>query len=161
MSFAGRMSPVGPVGPVAFIDFLIEDSPIEESACSKDLQKLGDFDVFEDSASLKEFLIFRVDALDDLSPYHRELADESALESEASNFAQLLDASESESGIHYEVRSAGTGALVHTTEYDEALAAGIGERAGQRKETTCPAHKRKKKHKSNTAQPDQLRMAIS
>lgn len=64
---------------------------------------------------LKDYLIFRVDALEGC----RELSDESALETEAVRYAGLVAAADGDAGIHYEVRLAATGELVHTTEdYD-------------------------------------------
>lgn len=70
----------------------------------------------DDPENLGDFLIFRVDVLDGGSPYHRELADQSALESGASSYADLMAACEREPGIYYEVRSAATGGLIHTTQ---------------------------------------------
>lgn len=66
----------------------------------------------DESLCLKDYLIFLVDALGGC----RELSDESALETEAARYAGLVAAAEGDAGIHYEVRLAATGGLLHTTE---------------------------------------------
>lgn len=127
-------------------------------------------------AGLKEFLIFRVDAAGDDSPYYRELADESALESEASNYAGLMAVWECEPGIHYEVRSAGTGELLYTTGTTRSTAdteprghpvtevTEVTEKTGKRSKSGIPGTTRKeapcRKQKNRLEQPGQLRMAI-
>lgn len=68
--------------------------------------------VLEEGLCLKDYLIFRVDALEGC----RELSGESALEAEAARYAGLMAVSEGDADIHYEVRLAATGGLLHTTE---------------------------------------------
>lgn len=125
--------------------------------------------------ALKDFLIFRVDTLDDVSPYHRELADESALEGEASNYADLMAAHETEAGIHgihYEVRSARTDELLYTTEYADEYAQDPApestpttktpKRTNNARRTRTTGRTRKEAFcPDKIHQPDQLRMAIA
>jgi hypothetical protein len=129
------------------------------------------------SAVLKEFLIFRLDTLDDVSPFHRELADESALEGEASNYADLMAAYEGEAGIHYEVRSASTGELLYTTESAARAkpertkrternpktnnARKAGTTGTIRKEAPCGNRKNQLNQLNQPGQLNQLQMAIS
>lgn len=61
---------------------------------------------------LKEFLIFRISKYDG----HRELADDSALESEAARYAALIADAKPEHGVHYEVRQSSTGTLLYSTD---------------------------------------------
>lgn len=65
----------------------------------------------ESRTPLKDYLIFRVDEAED----HLELADESALKSEAARYADLMDAVELEPGVHYEVRRAADAPLLYST----------------------------------------------
>lgn len=80
---------------------------------------------------LKEFLIFRVSQYDG----HRELADDSALESEAARYAALMDDTEPDCGIHYEVRQSSTEALLYSTDvpHDDS----DDESDEETEETTC------------------------
>lgn len=136
-------------GSMTMIDYLMNESP--------DTGNSGPFDVLDSTDGFKDFLIFRVDTLDDVSPYHRELADESALESEATSYANLMDESEHQAGIHYEVRYADTGGLIHTTETrepritDQHLAAETATTKPRKNDRKAPCRE----------QTNQLRMAIS
>ncbi|MDN5697956.1 MAG: hypothetical protein L0G70_08295 [Rubrobacter sp.] len=59
----------------------------------------------------KDFLIYRVIAQDG----HAEIAGESSLETEARRFAGVMEASEPEEGVCYEVRDAVSDELLFST----------------------------------------------
>lgn len=142
-------------GSTTIIDYLMDESP--------DTGNSGPFDVLDSTDGFKDFLIFRVDTLDDVSPYHRELAGESALESEAESYAILMDEAESRPGIHYEVRYADTGALIYTTEEQRVENQTAEKQTAEKRTSNKNTRTKKREARENTCQEQQtqLRMAIS